>query len=160
MAFNDTVLQGVRDLPAGEVIAASPYNVSAFEVFQDGLVEGRFAKFDSGSIDKLDGSATPVIAGVAKRKVTGEIGSGVYSSSGQAIDQVAEMVNFGFVTVTATDAATPTKYDPVYTINADTAEAGKVTQDSGATGALLVEDAVFWEVKSSGVWLVRINKYL
>lgn len=160
MAFNDTVLQEVRDLPAGEVIAASPYNVSAFEIFQDGIVEGRFVKFDSGSIDKLDGSATPTIAGVAKRKVTGEIGSGVYSTSGQAIDQVAEVVNFGFVTATATDAATPTKYAPVYVINADTAEAGKVTQDSGATGALLLEDAVFWEVKSTGVWLVRINKYL
>ena len=76
MAFENTVLQEVRDLPAGEVLTASPYNVSGYEVFQDGLVEGRFAKFDSGSIDKLDGSATPDIAGVAKRKVTGEIGSG------------------------------------------------------------------------------------
>lgn len=160
MAFTNAVLQEVQDLPAGEVIKASPHNVSAFEVFEDGLIEGRFVKFDSGSIDLLDASSTPVVAGVAKRKVTGEIGSGIYSTSGIEIDQVAEVINFGFATVTVTDAADPTKYDPVYAINAATAESGKATEDSGATGALAVSDCVFWEQKASGVWLVRINKYL
>jgi len=160
MAFNNAVLQDNLDLPTGEVIAASPYNVSAFEQFEDGLIEGRFVKYDTASIDKLDASATPTIAGIAKRKVTGEIGAGVYSAAGQEIDQVAEVINFGFATVTVTDAAVPVKYLPVYTINAATAETGKATQDSGATGALLVEDVVFWEQKAPGVWLVRINKYL
>lgn len=160
MAFNQAVLEKIADLPAGEVITASPYNVSAFEKFEDGLIEGRFVKFDTESIDKLDASATPIIAGIAKRKVTGEIGTGIYSASGQAIDQVAEVINFGFASVTVTDAATPAKYAPVYTINAATAETGKATQDSGATGALLVEEVVFWEQKAANTWLVRINKYL
>ncbi|AUG84892.1 hypothetical protein Athena1_0042 [Vibrio phage Athena1] len=159
MAFNNAVLQEVSDLPAGEVIKASPHNVSAFEVFQDGLIEGRFVKFDTGSIDNLDASASPIV-GIAKRKVTGEIGSGVYSTSGIEIDQVAEVINFGFATVTVQDAAAPSKYDPVYAINLDSAEAGKATEDSSATGALAIADCVFWEQKAANVWLVRMNKFL
>ena len=158
MAFDNTVLQDNADLGAGEVIKASPYNVSAFEIFQDGLIEGRFVKYDTGSIDILDSSATPVIAGIARRKITGEIGTGVYSTTGQEIDQVAEVINFGFATVTVTDAADPSKYDPVYVINLDTAEAGKATEIVGTN--LLVEDVVFWEQKAANVWLVRLNKFL
>ena len=158
MSFNSTVLQDNEDLPAGEVIAASPHNVSAFEVFENGLIEGRFVKFDTGSVDLLDASATPTIAGIAKRKVTGEIGTGVYSTSGQEIDQVAEVINFGFATVTVTDAASPSKYDPVYVVNAASADSGKATEDD--TGTLAVSDVVFWEQKADNVWLVRINKFL
>lgn len=158
MSFNNTVLQDNLDLPAGEVIKSSPHNVSAFEIFEDQLVEGRFVKYDAGSIDLLDASATPTIAGIAKRKVTGEIGPGVYSTSGLEIDQVAEVINFGFATVTVTDAANPSKYDPVYTVNAATADSGKATED--ATGTLAVSDVVFWEQKAANTWLVRINKYL
>jgi hypothetical protein len=160
MSFNNTVLQDNLDLPAGEFISASPYNVSAFEVFEDGLVEGRFCKFDAGSIDNMDASATPVVAGIVRRKVTGEIGTGIYSTSGQAIDQVAEVINFGFATVTVTDAATPAKYDAVNFVNAATADAGKATDAAVAAGIVSAGDVVFWEQKAANVWLVRINKYL
>ena len=160
MAFNNTVLQDNADLPAGEVIKASPHNVSAFEVFEDGLIEGRFVKYDAGSIDNLDASATPTIAGIARRKLTGEIGAGVYSTSGQEIDQVAEVINFGFATVTVTDAADPSRYDAVNVINADTAERGKATDAAVASGIISAGDVVFWEQKAANVWLVRINKYL
>lgn len=160
MSFNNTVLQDNLDLPAGEVIKASPHNVSAFELFENGLVEGRFAKLDSGSVDNLDGSATPTIVGIVKRKVTGEIGTGIYSTSGQEIDQVAEVINFGFATVTVTDAATPAKYDAVNVINDGTADAGKATDAAVAAGIISAGDVVFWEQKAANVWLVRMNKYL
>jgi hypothetical protein len=160
MAFKDTTLQDNPDLPAGEVIKASPFNVSAFELFEDGLIEGRFCKYDTGSIDNMDGSASPVVAGIARRKITGEIGTGIYSTSGQAIDQVAEVINFGFATVTVTDAADPSKYDAVNVINDGTADAGKATEAAVATGIVSAGDVVFWEQKAAGVWLVRINKYL
>jgi hypothetical protein len=153
MAFANTALQDNPDLPAGEVIAASPNNVSAFEIFENGLIEGRFCKYDSGSIDNLDASATPVLAGIVRRKLTGEIGTGIYSTTGATIDQVAEVINFGFATVTVTAAATPVKFDQVYTVNAATADAGKATDDSGQ---LIVPGAIFWEQKASNVWLVRI----
>ena len=160
MAFNNTVLQDNPDLGAGEFIAASPYNVSAFELFEDGLVEGRFVKYDTGSIDNMDGSGTPVVAGIARRKITGEIGTGIYSTSGMAIDQVAEVINFGFATVAVTDAADPAKYDAVQFVNATGADAGKATDAAVASGIVSAGDVVFWEPKAAGVWLVRINKYL
>ena len=160
MAFNNTVLQDNPDLGAGEFIAASPYNVSAFELFEDGLVEGRFVKYDTGSIDNMDGSGTPVVAGIARRKITGEIGTGIYSTSGMAIDQVAEVINFGFATVAVTDDADPAKYDAVQFVNATGADAGKATDADVATGIVSAGDVVFWEPKAAGVWLVRINKYL
>jgi len=160
MSFKSTVLQDNPDLGAGEFIAASPYNVSAFELFEDGLVEGRFVKYDTGSIDNMDGSATPVVAGIARRKITGEIGTGVYSTSGMAIDQVAEVINFGFATVAVTDAADPARYDAVQFVNATGADAGKATDAAVASGIVSAGDVVFWEPKAAGVWLVRINKFL
>lgn len=163
MAFDNTTLTDNLDMPAGEVIKSAPHNVSAFEVFEDGLVEGRFVKFDTGSIDNLDASATPVIAGIAKRKITGEIGTGVYSTSGQEIDQVAEVINFGFATVTVTDTADPSKYDAVNVVNAAGADAGKATDaavNAGPPAIISAGDVVFWEQKAANVWLVRINKFL
>lgn len=167
MSFANTVLQDNPDLPAGEVIKASPHNVSAFEVFEDGLIEGRFCKFDTGSIDNLDSSATPTIAGIVRRKVTGEVNAvgtpGVYSTSGQEIDQVAEVINFGFATVTVTDTADPSKYDAVNVVNADTADAGKATDaavDAGPPAIISAGNVVFWEQKAPNVWLVRINEFL
>jgi hypothetical protein len=160
MSFANTVLQDNPDLGAGEFIAASPYNVSAFELFEDGLVEGRFVKYDTGSIDNMDGSASPVVAGIARRKITGEIGTGIYSTTGQEIDQVAEVINFGFATVAVTDAATPAKYGSVQFVNASGADAGKATDAAVASGIVSAGDVVFWEPKAAGVWLVRINKFL
>ena len=160
MAFDNTILQDNPALPAGEVIKASPYNVSAFDVFENGLVEGRFCKFDTGSVDNLDASAAPVIAGIVRRKITGEIGTGIYSTTGFALDQVAEVINFGFATVTVTDAATPAKYGAVNVINAATADAGKATNAAVAAGIISAGDVVFWEPKAAGVWLVRLNGYL
>ena len=160
MSFKNAVVE-VQDMLAGEIIASAPFNVSAYETFEDGLKMGRFVKFDAGSADALDGSSTPDIIGVAKRKVTGEIAEeGVYTVAGQAFDSVAEIADFGYVTVTVTDAAAPTKRAPVFAINSAGAESGKATQDTGETGALALADAVFWEPKSAGVWLVRISKYL
>ena len=160
MSFANTVLQDNPDLGAGEFIAASPYNVSAFELFEDGLVEGRFVKYDTGSIDNMDGSASPVVAGIARRKITGEIGTGIYSTTGQEIDQVAEVINFGFATVAVTDAATPAKYGSVQFVNETGADAGKATDAAVASGIVSAGDVVFWEPKAAGVWLVRINKFL
>ena len=164
MAFNNTALQSNPDLPAGEVITASPYNVSAFELFEDGLIEGRFCKFDGGQIDNLDASDTPVIAGIVKRKITGEIGTGIYSTSGMEIDQVAEVINFGFATVTVSGDADPSKYDAVNVINDGTGEDGMATEEAVSVAPLdsiiSAGDVVFWEQKAAGVWLVRFNKYL
>ena len=158
MAFNNTVLTEVPDLMPGEVIAASPHNVSPFDVFEEGLVPGRFVKSDAGSIDLLDASATPVIAGVARRKIASALENSNYTKLGIAPDSVAEVVNFGFVSVAIPTGVTPARYGQVYAVNATGANAGMATTVSASNVA--VPGCVFWEPKRPGTWLVLIPKYL
>lgn len=158
MAFQNTVLDIIPDLMPGEFIAASPYNCSAFDVWEEGLVPGRFAKYDTGSIDLLDASATPVIAGVVRRKISSAIENATYTKLGIAPDQVAEIVNFGFVSVEIPTGVTPAKYGQVYAVNVAGADIGKATTVS--TSNVAVPGAVFWEPKRPGTWLVLIPQYL
>jgi len=158
MAFDNTVLAAVPDLGSGHAIAASPYNVSAFEVFEEALVPGRFVKYASGSIDLLDASATPVIAGVARRKIASALENLTYTKLGIAPDQVAEVINFGFVTVDVPTGVTPAKFGQVYAVNAAGANSGKATTVSASN--VIVPGCVFWESKAANVWLVLVPQYL
>lgn len=160
MAFNDTVLLEMPDLVAGEIIKSKPHCTEAFEVFEEGLVPGRFVKYDSGSIDMLDNSATPVIAGISRRKLSSAIENINYTKLGMAPDQVAEVHNFGYATVEVVSGQTPAKYGQVYAVNAAASGAnfGKATTVS--TNNVAVPGCVFWEQKAPDVWLVVIPKYL
>lgn len=149
MGFDNAVQQDAPGLDAGEVIAGHVSNTDGFTTFESGLLIGRFAKYDTGSLDNLDGSATPVLAGVVRRNTTGDLNKVVYDTE----DDIAEVVNFGYVTVDVTDAATPTKYEQVYTINATGADAGKATDDNTK---LEVPGAVFWKEIKTGVWQIRV----
>jgi len=158
MAFNEAVVTTPPDLMPGEFIAASPYNCSAFDVWEEGLVPGRFVKYDAGSIDLLDTSATPVIAGVVRRKISSALENLTYTKLGIAPDQVAEIVNFGFVSVEVLAGDTPARFQQVYAVNTAGANLGKATET--ATNNAIVPGCVFWEAKRPGTWLVLIPKYL
>lgn len=158
MAFNEAVVTTPPDLMPGEFIAASPYNCSAFDVWEEGLVPGRFVKYDAGSIDLLDTSATPVIAGVVRRKISSALENLTYTKLGIAPDQVAEIVNFGFVSVEVLAGDTPARFQQVYAVNTAGANLGKATET--ATSNAIVPGCVFWEAKRPGTWLVLIPKYL
>ena len=158
MAFNTTVITTPPDLMPGEFIASSPYNCSAFNVWEEGLVPGRFVKHDAGSIDLLDTSATPIIAGVVRRKISSALENLNYTKLGIAPDQVAEIVNFGFVSVEVVAGETPGRYQQVYAVNTAGANLGKASRV--ATGNVAVPGCVFWEAKRPNCWLVIIPRYL
>ena len=160
MAFNEAVLASVPDLGAGEFIAASPYNCAAFEKFEEGLIPGRFVKFDAGQIDNLDNSATPIIAGVSRRKIASALENDTYTKLGIAPDQVAEVVNFGFVTVDVVAGNTPAKFGQVYAVNAAASGANFGKATTTALNNVAVPGCVFWEAKAANVWLVLVPKYL
>lgn len=162
MAFKNAVLAVNPDLGAGEVIKQSPHNISAFDVFQDGLLAGRFAQLKAGVPSNMDGTATPKLIGIPRRKVTGEIASqSAYTLTSEGFDSVAEIINFGFATVEIADGAEPVKYGVVNVINeAANAQNGRATDAAIAAGIISAGDMVFWEAKAAGVWLVRFNKYL
>jgi len=171
MAFTEGTLTEVIQVEEGEVISTSPHNIDSYDKFEDGLVIGRFAKLDAGSVDNLDGSATPLIVGVPKRKTNKDLASGVYISdpaSGSIAgltDKVADIVNFGRATVVMSDlaiaAGTAIEGAQVYVVNsADPLLAGKVTDNSLEAGALIATGVTFKEEKQSGIWIVTMKNYL
>jgi len=157
MSFDKSILEESPGLSAGEVIKTKPNNIEGFETFENGAISGRFVKYDGGSIDMLDGSDTPKIAGVLKRKINNAIGVDTYNTSGENVDQMAEVFNFGMGTVSIVSGNTPVKYGPAYAHNANDADAGKATTTSTSNAAT---GAIFWEEISTDVWLVLIPQYL
>ncbi len=151
MAFKNTVLSESAKLGAGEVVKSKPYVTEAFATFEDGLIQGRFAKYDTGSLDNLDGSATPTIAGIVRRKIGGELGVSTYRSTGTLVDTVAEAHTMGFATVDVVASLTPARYGTVYAENQTAGEYGKATTvstDNVATNWVFIEEI------DTDVWLV------
>ena len=153
MAFTSAVLEESKKLGSGEVLRTRPFNVEAFSTFEDGLVMGRFAKFDTGSVDNLDNSATPKIAGIVTRLIGGETGVNTYRKTGALVDTAAELVTVGFATVDVVTGNTPARYGIAYAVNAtgSGADFGKATTTSTNN---VDSGYVFWEKVDTNVWLV------
>ena len=165
MAFKTTVAAGIPDLGAGEVIKSAPYDVQSYPNFAEGLKAGRFCRLaNNGEIKNLDGSETPVLVGIPRRKVTGDIATeAIYTKIGEGYESVAEVIEFGYATVEIATTASPSKRAAVNIINkADdtTGDNGRATEEAVTTGIIASDGAIFWEEKSPGVWLIRFNNYL
>jgi hypothetical protein len=152
MSFTTSVQTDPSQVGSGEVFGKS-FDILTATTFENGLVQGRFAKLDAGSIDNVDLSATPVIAGVVKRSSVNKLESGAVIDSA-LYDQV-EYVRNGYVTVDVVAADTPAQFGPVYVENLTTADLGKATTATTAGNVLM--DAVFIEEVSTDVWLIRIK---
>jgi len=153
--FNNAVLEDANGLESGEVFRSHVNNTDAFRTYEDGLIKGRFAKYDTGSVDNMDGSATPTIIGIAARDLTSSMKKDTYDTT----DDIANVHNFGYITVDVVAGNTPTKYGAVYAENAGInagADYGKATTLS--TGNVLVADADFWKEIKTNVWVVRLKK--
>ena len=162
MSFKTTVAAGIPDIDAGEVIKSAPYDVQAYADFEEGLLAGRFCQIKADVVSNMDGTATPKILGIPRRKVTGEIADvSFYTKVGYGYDSVAEVIELGYATVQVAAGATPKRHTPVNVINeASNAENGMATDAAVATGIISAGNVVFWEQKASGVWLIRFNNYL
>ena len=114
---------------------------------------GRFAKFDTGSVDNLDNSATPQIAGIITRLIGGETGVNTYRNTGTLVDTVAEVMTVGFATVDVVTGNIPARYGIAYAVNAagSGADFGKATTTSTNN---VDSGYVFWEQVDTNVWLV------
>ena len=151
MAFNNAVLEESVGLGSGELLPNTNGLTLAFETFEDGLVQGRFAKYDDGSVDNLDESATPQIAGITRRLIAGEIGVSTYRTTGDIPNSAAEVITTGLATVDVVAGDTPEKYGTAYAENQTAGEYGKATTE--ATGNV-DSGWVFWKEVATNVWLV------
>lgn len=149
MSFGTGYLDAPQAIGSGELVGVG--QVLSFTTFEDNLKTGRFAKYDTGSLDNLDGSATPTLAGVVRRFITSPISdSGVIDAD---LFTTAEVVRQGIVTVDVKSGETPAKFGRVYVSNAGDANDGLAT----ATNTDLAVNAEFlWEVRT-GVWAIYVN---
>ena len=151
MSFATGYLSDPTAVGAGEPIGALNMVLSASD-FEDGLKIGRFAKLDTGSLDNIDSSSTPVIAGVVIRDPAravedgGEVNSDLYN--------MAQYVRQGIVTVDVVTGDTPSMFGAVFINNEATADAGKATTtDDADTEASNAE--FLYEVQTD-VWAIRL----
>lgn len=151
MAFNNAVVAESAGLGSGELLPNTNGLTLSFDTFEDGLIQGRFAKYDTGSVDNLDTSATPQIAGITRRLISGEIGISTYRTTGDVINSVAEVITTGMATVDVVSGVTPAKYGIAYAENQTAGEYGKATTVSSGN---VDSGWVFWKEVATNVWLV------
>jgi hypothetical protein len=150
MAFTDARTDDPTQVGAGERYGTNQLILTA-RSFEDALVVGRFAKIDAGRLDNMDGSATPVIAGVVLRNVANPveddatIDSDLFSS--------VEYIRQGLVSVRVKSGETPSRFARVYVSNAGDANDGMAT----ATATDVAVNAEFIEEIQTGVWLIYVN---
>ena len=149
MAFTSARTDDLQKVGGGEQYK----NVVALtsDTFEDGLKVGRFAKLDTGSIDNMDGSATPVIAGVVLRNVANAVEDGA-TIDADLYSQI-EYARQGFVTVDAKAGETPSLFDRVYVSNAGDANDGLAT----VTNTDVAVNAEYIMTIQTNVWLIYIN---
>ncbi len=128
--------------------------VLSSDSFENGLVAGRFAKIDSGSIDNIDSSASPVIAGVVLRDVAMPVEDGeAYDSS---LYTKVDYQREGLITVQAVSGQTPAAFAAIYVENQTPADYGKATTTSGGNADA---NAEFIKIVDSAndVWQIRLK---
>lgn len=150
MSFKSGFTKEIPKVGAGEIFNPSANTVLTATTFEEGLVVGRFAKLDAGSLDNLDGSVTPLIAGVVVRDVTAAVEED--NTLTAKYHPQANYVRAGMVTVEVADGQTPAQFGEVFASNAGDANDGKALTAAGeATGAEFIK-----EIKA-GVWLIRLK---
>lgn len=152
MAFSTGYLDDPTNVGAGETLGVDNVILTATD-FEDELKVGRFAKLDSGSIDNIDSSATPVVAGVVLRNVASAVEDGDTIDS--AIYTQINYLRAGVVTVDVVAADTPAKFGSVFVKNTADADAGKATTVNDATTE--ASNAEFLHEVQTNVWAVRLK---
>lgn len=145
MAFATGYLSDPNQVGAGERFGRTNIILSA-DTFEDGLKLGHFVKLDTGSIDNLDTSATPVIAGVVLRNAAAPVEDGATVDA--SLYSSVEYMRQGLVTVRVATGETPAQFGAVYADNA--------TGEATATDTDIAVSGEFIEEVQAGVWLIRL----
>lgn len=150
MAFNTGYLGDPQQVGAGERFGNNNTILST-DAFEDDLRVGHFAKWDTNRLDNMDGSATPVIAGVVLRNASGPVEDGATVDAD--LQTNVEYIRSGLVSVRVKAGETPTRFGRVYVSNAGDTSDGMVT----ANNTDVATNAEFIEEVQDGVWLIYVT---
>lgn len=151
MSFATGFQEDPKQVGSGELFGDNNI-VLTFATFEDNLIMGRFAKYDTGSLDNLDASATPVIAGVVLRNITGALEDA--SLIDADIQDKALAIRSGLVTVDVVSGDTPVKFGAVSAHNVAGVDEGKAT--TTVSGSTVLTGAEWIKEIATDVWLVRL----
>ena len=149
MSFQTGYLADTQPVGAGEE-HGNTNRVLGHREFGNNLMCGRFARVDAvtGSLEALDGSATPVIAGVVLRRTSTAVEAGGTIDATLTTGAISYMQD-GFVSVQVKAGETPAYKGEVFASNDGDADDGTaVTAGGVATGAVFIE-----EIRPD-VWLI------
>lgn len=150
MAFT-TPVTTIPNIGAGELGEGANHVVYTATVFEDDLKVGRFCKLDTAQIDNMDGSGTPVIAGVVLRSVTHALEQeAVYNKK---LYNAIPYCRQGLVTVVVKTGETPALFERVYVSNDTGANDGKAT----ATNTDVAVNAEFVREIKTDVWQIYLT---
>jgi hypothetical protein len=145
----------IDNVNAGERWRDEGYDLTSSN-WKEGLIAGRFGKMgldaaNQPQLQMLDGTATPVLAGVILRNITDPVEPNATIERSQEVDYR----RVGGVTVDALDATAPAMFAALYANNVAGDDAGKLTATSGAS--TVDTNAEFIRVVKAGVWLIRLK---
>lgn len=152
MSFATGYLSDPNKVQGGEIYGDSGVNLAA-TTFEDGLRVGRFAKVDAGSIDNMDGSATPNIAGVVRRDPANAV-----EAAGTINAELNTKISYrreGCVTVDVVPGTTA----PVIGARVQASNAGDANDGLAIDTGGINTTAEFIEEVTTNVWLVRLGAY-
>ncbi len=152
MSFATGYLSDPNRVQGGESFNEAGVDI-AFTTFEDGLRVGRFAKLDTGSVDNLDASGTPNIAGIVARNDANAV------EDGQTIDASLQsqisVRREGLMSVDVKSGeSAPAFGAQVQARNIADADAGLAVASGGVDTT-----AEFLEEITTNVWLVRLGAY-
>lgn len=153
MAFTTGYLGDPQQIGAGERQGNTNHILSAERgKWQNGLFVGRFAQVLNGDeIANMDGTVTPVIAGVVLRNPANAIEDADTFDTG--LWSHIEYLRMGFVTVCVKDGETaPDLFGDVQASNAGDADDGKAVATGGVDA-----NAEFISDLGNNVWFVRLK---
>lgn len=150
MSFGTGHLDDQQAIGGGERHGVNNIVLTAL-VFENLLKVGRFAKLDTGSVDNMDGSATPVIAGVVLRNVANPVED--LATIDNTLYSQIEYMRQGLIAVDVKTGETPALFGRVYVSNAGDANDGLATAtntDEAVNGEFIMEI-------QTDVWLIYLN---
>ena len=152
MSFATGYLSDPNRVQGGESFNEAGVDI-AFTTFENGLLVGRFAKLDSGSVDNLDSSATPNIAGIVARNDANAVeDAGTIDS---ALQSQISVRREGLMSVDVKSGqSVPVLGARISAHNVADADAGLALSTGGVDTT-----AEFVEEITTNVWLVRVGAY-
>lgn len=161
MPFASTVTNTIPTLQEGELGEGATIVLSTTD-YENGLLIGRFAQILSGTLSNMDGTATPLVAGVVLRGTNDLVekpGEAASELPFYASEPNQNYVRQGLVTVKLSAASgTPAQFGQVYAVNqaanADNGYASTLDDDTtDAVNAEFIEPVV----DGGNIWWVRLK---